>query len=67
MTYVRVGEIVEHAGAQYQCVGDDIIPVFDCAQMCAFNGLNACILYECRRYNRPDNVNVHFVRVEGKV
>lgn len=66
MIYPKVGEIVEHEGAQYQCVGD-IIPDFDCAQMCAFNGLPACVLYECRRSYRPDNVNVHFVRLEGRV
>lgn len=66
MKYVRVDEIVEYEGAQYECVRD-VIPDVDCAEICAFNGRPACMLYECLRSHRPDKTNIHFVKVEGRV
>ena len=59
----EIGEVFEYLGVKAECVRDDVFGFRNCLR-CAFRGSGECDTLSCSRYEREDDTDVHFIRLQ---
>ncbi|WAX10004.1 hypothetical protein BT709P1_00036 [Bacteroides phage BT709P1] len=59
----EIGEVFEYMGVKAECVRTDEFGFRQCLK-CAFRGSEDCNTLCCSRYEREDDIDVHFIKLQ---
>ncbi|WAX09855.1 hypothetical protein BT681P2_00016 [Bacteroides phage BT681P2] len=59
----NLGEVFEYMGVKAECVRGDAFGFRKCIK-CAFRGSKKCDTLRCSRYEREDDRDVHFIKLQ---
>lgn len=59
----EIGEVFEYMGVKAECVRAEEVCFRQCIK-CAFRGSEKCDTLSCSRYEREDDIDAHFIKLQ---